>query len=496
MDSDVMWLFSTLLRRMGSSHSAAWQWEDGSRGGGKWVDYTPELDSLLQAAHSAGHQTVTLTIGGKPYVVDFLRKTQKKTDTGYVRRVRQTPQPVDQWEWEDGNYGSGNWKPYDAASGLALGRARAGGQQTLTLKLGGNDYDIELSALTQTKQSTGFVRQIRIRAERPTRPSPSPSPAAQPPSPTPRPATPAPAPTPTPAPKPPPADQWEWEDGDSGSGNWKPYDSASAAALTAALANGDDKVTLNVGPRQYVVVFNAMKQAHRDSKYERRVRRGGAQASQSSTSTTMLGGFPGTLGHTPVYWSQLGRKSDGSVRVQWLTVPPDRPLYKEVVGMMQETQGGSYDILELCLNLDKGRFLKYCASREAFLAQPNERWLWHGTAAEKLPAIQANGFSRDYNSRGAYGKGVYFAKNCSYSLNHTYAKPDGQGVQHLLLTRVLLGESCVGAGSMDKPAFKKGSSFELCDSMVDNLATPSIFVLSTGSDAHAFPEFLLKVKKK
>jgi hypothetical protein len=30
--------------------------------------------------------------------------------------------------------------------------------------------------------------------------------------------------------------------------------------------------------------------------------------------------------------------------------------------------------------------------------------------------------------------------------------------------------------------------------MVDSLQTPSIFVLSTGSDNHAYPEFLLRLR--
>ena len=104
--------------------------------------------------------------------------------------------------------------------------------------------------------------------------------------------------------------------------------------------------------------------------------------------------------------------------------------------------------------------------------------------------------SGDYNARGAFGKGTYFAKKCSYSLQTTYAKPDSNGVQHLLLSRVLLGESCKGNGSMDKPTPKKSGEPVLHESMVNDLANPTIYVLSTGSDAQAFPEFVLKVKKK
>ena len=123
----------------------------------------------------------------------------------------------------------------------------------------------------------------------------------------------------------------------------------------------------------------------------------------------------------------------------------------------------------------------------------NERWLWHGTPVETLPQILANGFLRDFNRRGVYGKGTYFASSSQYSLNDMYAVPDAHGMRHLLLVRVLVGEACKGDKSMEQPTEKPGTR-QLHESMVDRLDKPSIFVLSAGSDHRSYAEFVVRVR--
>ena len=174
------------------------------------------------------------------------------------------------------------------------------------------------------------------------------------------------------------------------------------------------------------------------------------------------------------------------------------------------------------------RFDLYAAQKKAFVRrlgdQANERWLWHGTekakvapppappppsapppsppspppspttlitAPRKVPPILSNGFLRDFNSRGAYGRGVYFATHASYSLNPMYAKPDRAGERYLLLVRVLVGEACVGSAGLESPKPKPGSD-ELYESMVDREGQPRVVVLSAGSDNRAYPEFVLR----
>ena len=102
------------------------------------------------------------------------------------------------------------------------------------------------------------------------------------------------------------------------------------------------------------------------------------------------------------------------------------------------------------------------------------------------------GFLRDFNTTSAYGTGSYFARDASYSSSSGYSPPNGEGIKSMFLVRILVGEPCVGRHGMQVPAEKCDGS--LHESMVDKLADPSIFVLGSGADDHAYPEFVITFK--
>merc|ERR1712188_247182 len=85
-------------------------------------------------------------------------------------------------------------------------------------------------------------------------------------------------------------------------------------------------------------------------------------------------------------------------------------------------------------------------SKDVASQRCERKWLWHGTNAEVIPKIIQQGFNRSFCGRNAtfYGKGVYFAKNSSYSSSPTYSTPDANGVQHMFACRVVVGEYCRG----------------------------------------------------
>ena len=91
-----------------------------------------------------------------------------------------------------------------------------------------------------------------------------------------------------------------------------------------------------------------------------------------------------------------------------------------------------------------------------------------------------------------YGKGVYFARDASYSAQPQYSEPDAHGHQHIFACRVVVGEYCLGKCDARTPDERSGqrSGHTLYDSTVNNLRNPSIFV--TYHDAQAYPEFLIK----
>lgn len=88
----------------------------------------------------------------------------------------------------------------------------------------------------------------------------------------------------------------------------------------------------------------------------------------------------------------------------------------------------------------------------------------------------------------AFGNGTYFAVNASYSCNSTYSVPNAQGHKHMYLCKVLTGDFTKGAGGMFVPP-PKNANCDLYDTVVDNPAAPTIFVVFR--DDNAYPEYLI-----
>jgi poly [ADP-ribose] polymerase 10/14/15 len=122
-------------------------------------------------------------------------------------------------------------------------------------------------------------------------------------------------------------------------------------------------------------------------------------------------------------------------------------------------------------------------------AQVERAWLFHGTTEDIVPKIMQQGFNRSFCGRNAtmYGKGVYFARDSSYSSSKIYSAPDGKGIQRMFLCRVTVGAYCQGRKDGLSPDVKSGHI--LYDTTVDNMRDPSIFV--TYHDGQGYPEYLI-----
>lgn len=126
--------------------------------------------------------------------------------------------------------------------------------------------------------------------------------------------------------------------------------------------------------------------------------------------------------------------------------------------------------------------------------QNNEKRLFHGTCYTTLTTINELGFNRSYAGKNAacYGNGTYFAVNANYSASNTYSKPNPQGEKHMYLCRVLTGDYTLGKQHMIVPPAKGTVSVQKYDSVVDNPANPSMYVIF--HDAQAYPEYLITFK--
>ena len=86
---------------------------------------------------------------------------------------------------------------------------------------------------------------------------------------------------------------------------------------------------------------------------------------------------------------------------------------------------------------------------------------------------------------------MYFAVKASYSAQNNYSEPDAGGNKHMFLARVLTGVYAKGDKNMKAPPPKDPSknSVVLYDSVVDDMVSPTIFVLF--HDAQCYPEYLI-----
>lgn len=88
-----------------------------------------------------------------------------------------------------------------------------------------------------------------------------------------------------------------------------------------------------------------------------------------------------------------------------------------------------------------------------------------------------------------YGQGVYFARDCSYTIG--YSTSDASGYRYVYLAWVLTGEYTKGDSNMVVPPPKNAQINEhiLFDSTVNNVSNPSIFVVY--NDHQNYPAYII-----
>jgi poly [ADP-ribose] polymerase 10/14/15 len=201
----------------------------------------------------------------------------------------------------------------------------------------------------------------------------------------------------------------------------------------------------------------------------------------------------------PTYWKQ-GVPSEGKFLFQ---LHSTETQYKRAEAAFFQSAQSWRKVAAIYLVQHPSKWQAYSSKRrildqdlraKGLVHGANEKETFHGTRASSVPVILDQGFIREYNTVSAYGRGTYFARDASYSADDRYTPPDPQngGLKSMFIVRILVGEPCVGRSGMQKPSPKQDGT--LHESMVDNVANPSIFVLSSGSDDHAYPEFLVRFK--
>ena len=90
----------------------------------------------------------------------------------------------------------------------------------------------------------------------------------------------------------------------------------------------------------------------------------------------------------------------------------------------------------------------------------------------------------------AFGRGVYFARDASYSCSGTYSPADSRGNRYVYYARVLVGDYTNGNSSMIvTPSKGTSDPNETYDSVVDNAASPSMYIMF--QDYEYYTEYLI-----
>ena len=122
--------------------------------------------------------------------------------------------------------------------------------------------------------------------------------------------------------------------------------------------------------------------------------------------------------------------------------------------------------------------------------------MFHGTSPAVISKVVSQGFNRIFNGANAvvYGKGVYFALTSNYS--DSYAHADAQGVKHMFICRVVVGEFCKGNNAQLVPDERLPASHVLYDSTTNDMNDAAREMYVVYHDAQAYPEYLVEYRMR
>ncbi|KAK3755409.1 hypothetical protein QZH41_016615 [Actinostola sp. cb2023] len=200
----------------------------------------------------------------------------------------------------------------------------------------------------------------------------------------------------------------------------------------------------------------------------------------------------------PSHWEPQPRNADGKEKVLHL-VPLDpvkhQQEYDSVKNAITKTSPINIVNIERIQNPEVHQAYMVKKQKMDEKNGSNEKKLFHGTPVDICNQINHHGFNRSYCGKNAvvFGKGVYFARDASYSMRPTYSPPDLTGNRCMYLASVLVGECALGNSNMITPPPKDPNNPILTyDTTVDNVNNPSVFVAF--HDNQNYPEYLITFK--
>ncbi|GMQ10314.1 hypothetical protein CsSME_00053367 [Camellia sinensis var. sinensis] len=123
----------------------------------------------------------------------------------------------------------------------------------------------------------------------------------------------------------------------------------------------------------------------------------------------------------------------------------------------------------------------------------NLKYAWYGASRDEIEKIVSHGFGHcgDAENKGWFGRGIYLSPDDSPIDSVKSSIVDNDGLKHVLLCRVILGNmEVVQPGS--EQCYPSSEEF---DSGVDNLVTPKKYIVwSTHMNTHILPEYIISFR--
>ncbi|XP_077123261.1 zinc finger CCCH-type antiviral protein 1-like isoform X3 [Ranitomeya variabilis] len=308
---------------------------------------------------------------------------------------------------------------------------------------------------------------------------------------------------------------WYWRDE---YGSWIQYGQSNLKQVSSNILSSDlenvylpDPVAVipfNAGNQKYEINFRVMKQKNIQYKTEKDVRRRpkflsfedvkllrGSTRSAAAKSPLRSGTSPMNTDIFPKIWDPEAMPEIGCKKV---LVSHTSSEFSEIVTSFSKTVSGhevkrmwrlQNPTLWQVFQWQKEQMKKLNQGRDV-----KEIRSFHGTERTHIETICSQNFDwRICGTHGTvYGQGSYFARDASYS--HNYSTPTSSGTRAMFIARVLVGDYVTGNPQMKRPPLRPGSISQCYDSCVDNIISPSIFVVF--EKHQIYPEYLLEYEEE
>ncbi|XP_035170322.1 protein mono-ADP-ribosyltransferase PARP10 [Oxyura jamaicensis] len=263
-----------------------------------------------------------------------------------------------------------------------------------------------------------------------------------------------------------------------------PYEPATAACLEAAWQRGERQLDVLLDGRPVVVDLQQMEE------YDI----GTASALPISRSEPP----------SESAWQLLGPEASGlDEEVRLMPLAEDSEEFGDTVQLFYATLEELYNKIHIVKVeklihplLYKQYQLKKASMEKACRRRAVERVLFHGTTEQSSREICLHGFNRSFCGKNAalYGLGVYFAAKAAVSAQEQYSPCGTDGNKYIFVAKALTGDYTLGSRDMRAPPLREAAGApRRYDSVVDNLAEPSIFVIF--NDTQAYPQYLVTCRR-